>query len=219
MAQTQIDLDSQSKDSTLVPSKVTTNTSDNFIFPGNVTSGAGSVDASAILQGNSTTKGFLPPRMDTTQRDAISSPATGLMIYNTTTSSFEFWNGSAWVSVGSSTSFITDVFSYSGTNVFTLSDTPVTNSEVITRNGLVLEAGSGNDYTLSGTTLTILDTLISGDLIQAKYPISMSGGSGASTSFQLLPTDPGSPSTGDIWFNTTDFQFKGYNGTSIVLLG
>jgi hypothetical protein len=34
-----------------------------------------------------------------------------------------------------------------------------------------------------------------------------------------LASDPGSPVAGQIWFNSTDKQFKGYNGTSIVLLG
>lgn len=40
-------------------------------------------DASALLDINSTTKGFLPPRMTKTQRDAIASPASGLLIYCT----------------------------------------------------------------------------------------------------------------------------------------
>lgn len=57
------------------------------------------LDASAILQADSTTKGFLPPRMTTTQRDAISSPAEGLMIYNTTTNTLNYYNGTAWESV------------------------------------------------------------------------------------------------------------------------
>jgi len=52
--------------------------------------------ASAILEAQSTTKGFLMPRMTNTQRDAISSPATGLMIYNTTTGSLESYNGTRW---------------------------------------------------------------------------------------------------------------------------
>jgi hypothetical protein len=38
----------------------------------------------AILQVNSTTKGFLPPRMTTTQKNAIASPASGLIVYDTT---------------------------------------------------------------------------------------------------------------------------------------
>lgn len=54
-------------------------------------------EASARLQVDSTTKGSLPfPRMTSTQRDAISSPAAGLHIYNTTTNEVNFYNGSAW---------------------------------------------------------------------------------------------------------------------------
>jgi len=44
-----------------------------------------SVGSGAILQIDSTTKGFLPPRMTLTQRLAISSPATGLVVYQTDT--------------------------------------------------------------------------------------------------------------------------------------
>ncbi|UCG88387.1 MAG: hypothetical protein JSW71_07550, partial [Gemmatimonadota bacterium] len=55
--------------------------------------------ASAVADLESTTKGLLIPRMTTTQRDAISSPATGLIIYNTTTNQRNFYNGSAWVVV------------------------------------------------------------------------------------------------------------------------
>ena len=40
-------------------------------------------NATAILDLKSTTKGLLPPRMTYAQRQAISSPATGLMIYCT----------------------------------------------------------------------------------------------------------------------------------------
>jgi hypothetical protein len=42
------------------------------------------INASAILEGNSTTKGFLPPRMTTTQKNAIATPAAGLVVYDTT---------------------------------------------------------------------------------------------------------------------------------------
>jgi hypothetical protein len=46
--------------------------------------GTAAPDASSSLEVNTTTKGFLPPRMNNTQRDAISLPATGLIIYSTT---------------------------------------------------------------------------------------------------------------------------------------
>lgn len=58
--------------------------------------GSGTISASAAIQADSTTKGFLPPRMTTVQRDAIATPATGLEIYNTTTNSNNFYNGTAW---------------------------------------------------------------------------------------------------------------------------
>jgi len=45
--------------------------------------GSITIAASAILQADSTTKGFLPPRMLQTQRTAIASPAVGLIVYQT----------------------------------------------------------------------------------------------------------------------------------------
>jgi hypothetical protein len=41
-------------------------------------------NASALVSINSTTQGFLPPRMTTTQKNAITSPAAGLVVYDTT---------------------------------------------------------------------------------------------------------------------------------------
>jgi hypothetical protein len=53
-----------------------------------------------MLDVKSTTKGMLIPRMTTTERDNISSAATGLMIYNTTTNKFNYYNGIIWTVVG-----------------------------------------------------------------------------------------------------------------------
>ena len=55
--------------------------------------------ASAKLDITSTTQGLLPPRMTTVQRDAIVSPATGLVIFNTTTNGLEFKSSTGWVSL------------------------------------------------------------------------------------------------------------------------
>jgi hypothetical protein len=63
--------------------------------------GTGGGSTSAIMQLDSTTQGFLPPQMTTTQRDAISSPGTGILIYNTTTNKYNFYNGTGWEAVTS----------------------------------------------------------------------------------------------------------------------
>ena len=68
---------------------------------GNVGIGTTSPDAKSVLDLTSTTKGLLPPRMTTTQRDAISSPPAGLTIYNTSTNKLNFYSGSAWEAVTS----------------------------------------------------------------------------------------------------------------------
>ena len=53
------------------------------------------IDPSALLEIDSTTKGFLLPRLTTTQRDAITSPAEGLMIYNATTEKINLYSSSS----------------------------------------------------------------------------------------------------------------------------
>lgn len=53
--------------------------------------------ASAMLDVSSTTMGILIPRMSTAQRTAIAAPATGLEVYDTTTGTFWYYNGTVWV--------------------------------------------------------------------------------------------------------------------------
>lgn len=57
---------------------------------------AGAPHSSAVLEVESTNKGLLLPRMNTTERNAIVTPATGLTIYNTSLQCLEFYNGSKW---------------------------------------------------------------------------------------------------------------------------
>jgi hypothetical protein len=54
-------------------------------------------NASAILQADSTTQGFLPPRMTDAQIRAIATPAEGLVAYNTTISHLCCYQAGAWV--------------------------------------------------------------------------------------------------------------------------
>ncbi len=56
------------------------------------------VDGSAVLELESSEKGFLPPRLTHTQRDAITTPAVGLLIYNTDTKCLQVYDGRFWIS-------------------------------------------------------------------------------------------------------------------------
>lgn len=58
-----------------------------------------SLDNSAKLQINSTTQGFLKPKMTTTQKNAIVTPAAGLEVFDTTLGRPCFYSGSAWVTL------------------------------------------------------------------------------------------------------------------------
>jgi hypothetical protein len=58
-------------------------------------------DASAMLDVESTNKGLLVPRMTESQRDAIGSPATGLLVFQTDiTPGFYYWDGTVWQALG-----------------------------------------------------------------------------------------------------------------------
>lgn len=56
----------------------------------------GNPDNSSVLELESSSKGFLMPRMTTGERNAILTPAVGLQIFNTTTGCFEFYLGGVW---------------------------------------------------------------------------------------------------------------------------
>src|SRR5580765_1958317 len=71
-------------------------------FPSTGAAGIGTTlpNASSLLEIKSTSKGLLISRMTKTQRDAIASPATGLLIYQTnSTPGFYYYDGSAWTAV------------------------------------------------------------------------------------------------------------------------
>jgi len=59
-----------------------------------------SADVCALLDVSSTTKGFLPPRMSTAQRDAIGGATQeGLILYNVTTDKLQVFAAGAWVNL------------------------------------------------------------------------------------------------------------------------
>ena len=56
-------------------------------------------NASAMLDVSSTTKGLLAPRMTTVQKNAIATPVSGLLVYDTDLAKFNYYNGSTWISI------------------------------------------------------------------------------------------------------------------------
>ena len=56
-----------------------------------------SANVSALLDVKSTTRGMLIPRMTSTQRTTIANPAEGLLVYDISSNSFQFYNGGLWV--------------------------------------------------------------------------------------------------------------------------
>ena len=64
----------------------------------NVGVGTATPNNSAILELSSTTQGLLLPRMTSVQREAIASPAIGLMIYNLDNNCIEVRGASSWIS-------------------------------------------------------------------------------------------------------------------------
>jgi hypothetical protein len=54
-------------------------------------------DASAMLDVESSSKGVLAPRMTTAEKNAIVSPATSLLVFDTDLGNFSYFNGTAWV--------------------------------------------------------------------------------------------------------------------------
>lgn len=95
-------------------------------------------NATAILDLTSTSKGLLPPRMNTEQRNLISNPSEGLTIYNTNLKSLETYNGLRWINYRSITS--TDVLN------------PITDQIWMDRNlGAEQVATNSNDFNSYGS--------------------------------------------------------------------
>ncbi len=159
-------------------------------------------NASSLVTMVSTTKGFLPPRMTSAQRTAISSPATGLIVYQTDgTVGLYLRNSSAWVLLGTGTGSgsVTSVSVVSANGlagtVANPSTTPaITLSTTITGmlkgNGTAISAATaGTDYqapiTLTTTGTTGAATFTSNTLnipqYQGKLTLTTTGTSGAST--------------------------------------
>ncbi len=72
--------------------------SDSFLVNNGQQLGIGNVSphGSAILELSTSNKGFLPPRLSSSERNAITNPAIGLVIYNTTQNCLNYFAGNSW---------------------------------------------------------------------------------------------------------------------------
>ncbi len=93
-------------------------------------SNGGSPHPSAIVEIESTTKGFLMPRMNATNRLAIPSPAAGLMVFQTDGfQAFYYFNGTDWDTINTSGgSGISSVSSTANSNVSIIQDIKASNT-------------------------------------------------------------------------------------------
>lgn len=62
--------------------------------------GIGTNNPQAILDVDSTSSGFLPPRMSTGQRNGIANPRNGMIIYNISTHAMEMYSQGHWTALG-----------------------------------------------------------------------------------------------------------------------
>jgi hypothetical protein len=112
-----------------------------------------------------TTSGFVLPVGNTAQRPG--SPDTGVLRFNSASSTVEVYNGSSWAEVGANEAVTSDEFDGDGsTTAFTLSSTATSDTVLVVTNGTVQEAGVA--YTVSGTTLTMAEAPLTGDRIQVR---------------------------------------------------
>ena len=144
-------------------------------FTGNAQTGIGTTtpSPSAKLEVASSNQGFLPPRIALTATNAaspVTSPATGLLVYNTATTGtppnnvapgYYYWNGSAWVAVLST--ITTSSISGNGTTT------------TLTNFGAEVNTQSGTTYTLTATDNGKIISCTSNSAITITVPALTSG--------------------------------------------
>ena len=131
--------------------------------------GTNTINTSALLQLNSTVRGFLPPRVTTTQKNNISTPAAGLVVYDSTLNNLNVYNGTAWTSTLSGSGVATRVAFWDGTTSLSSSSNFTwdnTNSLLTGLYGLTI----GNSSVINSAFINVnsgLDSFVKGMAIKA----------------------------------------------------
>ncbi len=115
-----------------------------------INSDGAQADPSAMFDVKSTTGGILIPRMNQAQRNAITSPATGLMVYQTdNTDGFYYYDGAGWNYIGAPDNDWTvsgnDLYSNNSGNVGIGTPTPGAKLDVV---GHIWQTGTGSSVFL-----------------------------------------------------------------------
>jgi len=140
-------------------------------FKAQVGMGTSNPDPSSILDVVSTNKGVLIPRMSTTERNAIVSPAEGLLVYDNVLKGFYGFNGTAWTQ---------DVFSSvkwslsgnSGTNPLTHFLGTIDAQPLVfrTSNAIAMTAAATGEITMAGRDITAPRLLVTRPQAGSPYP-------------------------------------------------
>lgn len=145
-----------------------------------------SPNASALVDLQSTALGFLPPRMTVTQRDAIASPADGLLLYQTdsTPGLYERLSG-AWVGIGTgSTGILAPAFATltdGATITLTCDSSKTTQNATVTLGGNRTLAISGAVNGMTGVLIVKQDATGSRTLTLPATSKVVGGGAGTVT--------------------------------------
>jgi hypothetical protein len=159
------------------------------------------VTPKAALEVVSTTSGVLLPKLTTTQRNAIVSgdKHNGLLLYNTDSTKFQFYDGSAWRSLSDN--------SVQGVNMAVQS---LSYSSTITWN---VSNGTNSMVTLTGNAALVISNPVAGQL----YRIRIKQGSGGSHLITAWPDSTlwstGTPPTLSTTLNALDLVTFYYDGT------
>lgn len=140
-------------------------------------------DPQSILDITSSDKGVLLPRMTTAQRDAINPTASsdlGMIIFNTTTSAYEYWDGASWIPVGNANS-LDDSYDGGGSGA----------GRIITADAGAVDIQSTDGLLVSGN-VGIGNT-------NSDYKLQVSGGTaGAETTLLNLHSNSSADETGSV---------------------
>lgn len=126
-------------------------------------------DASAILDLTTTTKGLLIPRMTEIEKNAIPTPATSLLIYQTDgTAGYYYYNGAAWVALGgNSVNIGNSDLTLTGNRVLNASSHPFTLDSTSGFTVNTINSGYGSALTISGDGgMTIMSTNLASTFVQ-----------------------------------------------------